>query len=70
MTVFEIKNKLSRNISRQLIFDSFRFFDNITLLRVQEEKEFAPIKDPVGIYSPDTATKLYLKEEFEVSDNS
>ena len=46
------------------IFDSFRFFDNITLLRVQEEKEFAPIKDPVGIYSPDTATKLYLKEEF------
>ena len=46
------------------IFDSFRFFDNITLLRVQEEKEFAPIKDPAGIYSPDTATKLYLKEEF------
>ncbi len=46
------------------IFDSFKYFDNITLLRVQEEKEFAPIKDPVGIYSPDTATKLYLKEEF------
>lgn len=48
----------------KFIFDSFRFFDNITLLRVQEEKEFAPIKDPAGIYSPDTATKLYLKEEF------
>ncbi len=47
------------------IFDSFKFFDNITLLRVDEEKEFAPIKDPVGIYSPDTATKLYLKEEFK-----
>lgn len=31
------------------IFDSFKFFDNITLLRVQEEKEFAPIKDPVRI---------------------
>ncbi|MBP3462993.1 MAG: UTP--glucose-1-phosphate uridylyltransferase [Clostridia bacterium] len=46
------------------IFDAFRFFDKITLLRVQEEKEFAPIKDPVGIYSPDAATKLYLKEEF------
>lgn len=46
------------------IFDSFKFFDNITLLRVEEEKEFAPIKDPVGLYSPDTATKLYLKEEF------
>lgn len=47
------------------IFDSFKFFDNITLLRVEEEKEFAPIKDPVGLYSPDTATKLYLKEAFE-----
>ena len=46
------------------IFDSFKYFDNITLLRVQEEKEFAPIKDPVGIYSPATATRLYLKEEF------
>lgn len=52
----------------KFIFDSFRFFDNITLLRVEESKEFAPIKDPVGIYSPDTATKLYLKEEFNVSD--
>lgn len=31
----------------KFIFDSFRFFDNITLLRVDEEKEFAPIKDPV-----------------------
>lgn len=48
------------------IFDAFGFFDNITLLRVQEQKEFAPIKDPVGIYSPDTATKLYLKEEFKI----
>ena len=49
------------------IFDSFKYFDNITLLRVEEEKEFAPIKDPVGIYSPETATKLYLKEEFMLS---
>jgi len=31
------------------IFDSFRFFDNITLLRVDEDKEFAPIKDSVRI---------------------
>ena len=46
------------------IFDSFKFFDNITLLRVDESKEFAPIKDPVGIYSPETATKLYMKEHF------
>lgn len=31
----------------KFIFDSFKFFDNITLLRVDENKEFAPIKDPV-----------------------
>lgn len=31
----------------KFIFDSFRFFNNITLLRVDEKKEFAPIKDPV-----------------------
>lgn len=52
----------------KFIFDSFKLFDNITLLRVEEKKEFAPIKDPVGIYSPDTATKLYLKEEFNISN--
>lgn len=46
------------------IFDSFKFFDNITLLRVSPDKEFAPIKNPAGVYSPDTATKLYIKEEF------
>lgn len=51
----------------KFIFDSFKFFDNITLLRVEENKEFAPIKDPIGIYSPDTATKLYLKEEFNIN---
>lgn len=48
------------------IFDSFRFFDNISLLRVEEQKEFAPIKEPVGIYSPEVATKLYLKENFRL----
>lgn len=51
----------------KFIFDSFKFFDNITLLRVDENKEFAPIKDPTGVYSPDTATKLYLKEEFQTN---
>ena len=50
----------------KFIFDSFRFFDNITLLRVEEEKEFAPIKDPVGVYSPESATKLYMKESFSL----
>lgn len=50
----------------KFIFDSFQFFDDITLLRVEEEKEFAPIKDPAGVYSPETATKLYMKESFNL----
>lgn len=50
----------------KFIFDSFKFFDNIALLRVEEEKEFAPIKDPIGVYSPETATKLYMKETFNL----
>lgn len=50
----------------KFIFDAFRFFDDITLLRVEEEKEFAPIKDPAGVYSPEAATKLYMKESFNL----
>ena len=47
----------------KFIFDSFKFFDNITLLRVKPEEEFAPIKNPEGVYSPMTATKLYIKQQ-------
>lgn len=41
------------------IFDSFSFFDNILLLRVKEEEEFAPIKDFTGMYTPETAKEKY-----------
>lgn len=43
------------------IFDSFMFFDDMLLLRVNEEEEFAPIKDFTGIYNPDTAREKYEK---------
>ena len=46
----------------KFIFDSFKYFDNITLLRVNPDEEFAPIKNPEGVYSPKTATKLYIKQ--------
>ena len=41
------------------IFDGFEFFDDMLLLRVNENDEFAPIKDFTGIYNPDTAIKKY-----------
>lgn len=44
------------------IFDTFQFFDNLLLLRVKKD-EFAPIKDNIGLNSPDVATKLYIKQQ-------
>lgn len=41
------------------IFDGFSFFDNMSVLRVKREEEFAPIKNASGSDSPETATNLY-----------
>lgn len=43
------------------IFDSFSFFGDMLLLRVDANEEFAPIKDFTGIYNPDTAKEKYEK---------
>lgn len=43
----------------KFIFDGFVFFDDMTLLRVSREKEFAPIKNATGNDSPETAKKMY-----------
>lgn len=41
------------------IFDAFSLFDDIELLRVEAEDEFAPIKDFNGIHNPEIAKELY-----------
>ena len=41
------------------IFDAFERYENMTVLRVKREEEFAPIKNAQGVDSPETATKLY-----------
>ncbi len=43
------------------IFDAFSYFDDMLLLRVNANDEFAPIKDFTGIYNPDTAKEKYIK---------
>ena len=43
----------------QFVFDSFKLFDNISILRGKREEDFAPVKNIVGEDSPDTAKKLY-----------
>lgn len=41
------------------IFDAFLRFENLSVLRVRREEEFAPIKNKDGIDSPATARGLY-----------
>ena len=43
------------------IFDSFEFFDDMAVLRVKREDEFAPVKNKEGADSPKTAKELYEK---------
>lgn len=43
----------------QFVFDAFSNFDNITLLRVNPEDEFAPIKNFNGPYNPEIAKNRY-----------
>ena len=43
------------------IFDAFAHFDDMLLLRVEEAKEFAPIKSFNGKFTPETAVEKYLK---------
>ena len=45
----------------QFVFDAFPYFDNIALLRVDEEKEFAPIKNFNGPHNPEIALEKYEK---------
>lgn len=41
------------------IFDAFARYDDITILRVKREDEFAPVKNKTGNDSPETAVALY-----------
>ena len=41
------------------IFDGFSFFNDMSILRVSREEEFAPIKNKEGSDSPETAVSLY-----------
>ena len=44
------------------IFDVFERLNEIVVLRVKREEEFAPVKNASGIDSPETARELYYKQ--------
>ena len=50
----------------QFVFDAFSHFDDITLLRVNPEEEFAPIKDFNGPYNPEIAKKRYEQQVLHI----
>lgn len=41
------------------LFDIFEKLDDMAILRIKREEEFAPIKNAEGVDSPETAIKLY-----------
>ena len=45
------------------IFDCFQRVEDISVLRVSREKEFAPIKNKDGEDSPQTALALYNAQQ-------
>lgn len=46
----------------KFIFDGFKYFDDLLLLEVEAEDEFAPIKAFTGTATPETALELYKKK--------
>ena len=43
------------------LFDAFEYLDDMAILRVKREDEFAPVKNAEGVDSPETARELYIK---------
>ena len=52
-----IKNNLYK--FEAFIFDGFEFLDDMLVMRVKREEEFAPIKNKEGLDSPETAKEIY-----------
>ena len=55
-----VPNKPNAYKFEAFIFDAFERLDEIAVLRVKREDEFAPLKNASGTDSPDTARQLYL----------
>ena len=41
------------------LFDAFGELDDMVVMRVKREEEFAPVKNATGVDSPETARELY-----------
>ena len=41
------------------LFDAFESLEDMAIMRVKREEEFAPVKNAEGVDSPETARQLY-----------
>ena len=57
----EVPTKPNSFKFENFIFDAFSHFDDIAVLRVKSNDEFAPIKSFNGKHTPETALELYWK---------
>ena len=56
----EYKNSEGRRVSiKKDIFDGFEYLDDMLVMRVNRDEEFAPIKNKEGKDSPETAKEIY-----------
>ena len=51
------------------IFDGFEYLDDMLVLRVNREEEFAPIKNAEGVDSPETAKVIYEENKRREREN-
>lgn len=51
------------------IFDAFEYFDDMLVMRVKREDEFAPIKNKEGVDSPVTAKEIYERKMYKDGKN-
>ena len=51
------------------LFDAFGDLDDMAILRVKREEEFAPVKNATGVDSPETARTLYNNMHKKREDN-
>lgn len=64
----DVKTALEPNSYKfeAFIFDIYNYIEDILLLRVKREDEFAPIKNKEGLDSPETAKEMYEKKYVNV----
>jgi len=57
----EYHTAIKKNLCKfeRFVFDGFKLFDDMLIMRVNRDEEFAPIKNKEGVDSPESAKKIY-----------